>query len=573
MMETPLIMRHLFEYSQIYYPQKEIVTRTPDGEFRYTYRDFGERTRRLSSALAKLGVERGDRVGTFAWNHHRHLEAYFAIPCMGAVLHTINIRLSPEHITYIVNHAEDKVLLVDEGLLPLLEPLADQLQSVKAFIIMGEGGVQLDGEDAAGSGAGEGGAGGKGRIGAGGSESGASDRARNTPLQPAYSYEALLTEGDPAFSYPDDLEENAPMGMCYTSATTGNPKGVVYSHRGIYLHTMATGLANTMALSESDVIMPIVPMFHANAWGLPFAAVWFGAKMVLPGPAPSPSALLSLIAKEGVTVAAGVPTVWLGLLQEVETHPEQKLALRTVLCGGSAAPPALIQAYEQHGIPFQHAYGMTETSPLATFARLQTYQTALSPEEQLSIRATQGMLVPGLEVRVVKDDEDDEDVAWDGREMGELLLRGPWIADGYYNDERSQDAFRDGWLHTGDVATIDEEGFVRLVDRTKDLVKSGGEWISSVDLENALMAHPAVFEAAVVGVPHPKWDERPLAFVVFKPGQSAAKEELLNSLRSRFAKWWIPDDILIIDEIPKTSVGKFMKRTLREEYQGHYAGV
>lgn len=570
MMNTPLLMKQLFEYSQTYFPRKEIVSRTTQGVFRYTYKDFGNRVRRLSSALAKLGVARGDRVGTFAWNHHRHLEAYFAVPCMGAVLHTINLRLSPEHLTYIVNHAEDKVLLIDESLLPLLESLRDKMPSVQAFIIMSDSQGAASPAAQAGSGAAmQPASPSQPAATSSASRTGQTAAAASTTLQPAYFYEDLLLDADPTFPYPDDLDDTSPMGMCYTSATTGNPKGVIYSHRGTYLHSMVLGLANTFGLSERDAVLPIVPMFHANAWGFPFAAVWFGAKMVLPGPAPTPRNLIDLMVQEGVTLGAGVPTVWLGVLRELDEHP-QKLPLRTILCGGSAAPPALIQAYEErHKIPFAHAYGMTETSPLATFARMKSYQEDLSPEERLGIRATQGMLVPGLEMRLMKDGGD---AAWDGQEMGELLLRGPWIADEYYNDSRSREAFQEGWLRTGDVATVDDEGFVKLVDRTKDLVKSGGEWISSVDLENALMAHPAVFEAAVVGVPHEKWDERPLAFVVFKPGQSASNEDLLEFLRSRFAKWWVPDDVLVIDEIPKTSVGKFMKRSLREQYHRHYLG-
>lgn len=533
-MNTPLLLEHLFEYGETYYPKKEIVSRTHEGTIRYTYAEFAQRTRRLSSALAKLGVEPGDRVGTFAWNDHRHLEAYFAIPCMGSVLHTVNIRLAPDQIAYIINHAEDKVLLVDAGLAKLLEPIRDKLPTVKAFVLMGD---QINPSDSV--------------------------------LQPAYSYETLLAESSPEFTYPTNLDENSPMGMCYTSATTGNPKGVVYSHRGIYLHSMSMGLANSSALSESDTVMPVVPMFHANAWGMPFAAIWFGAKVVLPGPAPTPAILLDLIAQERVTVAAGVPTVWLGFLQELESRP-QPLALRMVLCGGSAAPASLIRAYEErHGIPFVHAYGMTETSPLATFSRLKSYQQSLPEAERLKIRASQGLLVPGLAMRLVNEQGD---VPWDGTQMGELLLRGPWIADEYYHDERTKDTFVEGWLHTGDVATVDPEGFVRLVDRTKDLIKSGGEWISSVDLENAIMGHPAVLEAAVVGVAHPKWDERPLAFVVLKPNQKVTKEELHDFLKDQFAKWWLPDDVVFLEEIPKTSVGKFMKRALRERYHNYLSG-
>ncbi len=534
MMNYQLTLRSILERGERLFPKKEIVSRTASGIFRYTYAAYGQRTRRLSSALASLGVKRGERVATFAWNHHRHLEAYFAIPCMGAVLHTINIRLSPEHIAYIVNHAEDSILLVDEDLLPVIEKVHDQLSTIRAYVIMTD-----------------------------------KPELPETALRPVYSYEQLLEQGDPCYAYPEDIDENAPMGMCYTSATTGNPKGVVYSHRGVFLHSMVFGMADTVGLSENDTTMPIVPMFHANAWGIPFTSVWLGSKQVLPGPAPTPAVLLDLIQQEKVTLAAGVPTVWLGILKGLEEGQYDISSLRAVLCGGAAAPRGMIKAYEEtHGIPFIHGYGMTETTPLAISSRLKSYQRSLSQDEVLTIRSKQGILVPGLEMRIVGQNGD---VAWDGEEMGELLLRGPWIASEYYNDHRSAEAFVDGWLHTGDVAVIDEEGIVKLVDRTKDLIKSGGEWISSVDLENALMAHPAVFEASVVGIPHPKWDERPVAFVVLKAAnrESVEKQELLDFLKGQFAKWWLPDDVVFLEEIPKTSVGKFMKRSLREQYKDH----
>jgi len=523
------------ERANRFFPKKEIVTRTTNGVFRYTYRDFYERVVRLGNALQRLGIKKGDRVATFAWNHHRHLEAYFAIPCMGAVLHTVNIRLSGEHIAYILNHAEDRLLLLDESLIPVIEPLREQCKTVKGYIIMTD-----------------------------------KPELPPTSLQPAYHYEQLLAEADATPCFPEDIDENDPMGMCYTSATTGMPKGVVYTHRGIYLHTLTVGLADTLGLSERDTIMPVVPMFHVNAWGMPFAATFFGMKQVYPGVAPTPNDLLQLIQDEGVTISAGVPTVWIGIMQELEKGQYDISHFKTAICGGSAAPKAMIQAFEEkYGITMLHAYGMTETSPLATVARLKSYQESLPPEERLNIRATQGLLVPGLEFRVVGENGD---VAWNDQEMGELWLRGNWIADEYYRDERTKDTFVDGWLHTGDVATVDEEGFIRLVDRTKDLVKSGGEWISSVDLENALMAHPAVLEAAVIAVPHPKWHERPLACVVVKPGfeGQVSKEELLDFIRPYFAKWWIPDDVVFLPEIPKTSVGKFLKRGLREQFREYF---
>ncbi|WP_066316739.1 long-chain fatty acid--CoA ligase [Bacillus sp. FJAT-29814] len=532
MMVTPLTMTQMLERAERYFPKKQVVSRTESGIQRFTYKQIGERTRRLSDALTKLGVEKGDRVGTLAWNHHRHLEAYFGIPCIGAVLHTINIRLSPQHISYIINHAEDKVLLVDSDILPLLEKSASELKTVKAFIIMTD-----------------------------------KKELPETTLAPVYHYEDLLAEANPNFQYPNDINETDPAGMCYTSATTGNPKGVVYSHRGIFLHSMAFGLADTAAISENDIAMTVVPMFHANAWGMPFAGVWFGATLVLPGPYFTPKLLAELIQQEKVTITGGVPTIWLGLLKELEEGSYDMSSLRGILCGGSAAPKGMIKAFEQkYNVPFMHAYGMTETSPLAVFSKLKSYQEELDYEEKLEIRAKQGVLVPGLEMKIVGKDGE---VAWDGKEMGELCLRGSWIASEYYKDERTLDAFHDGWLHTGDVVTIDEEGFIKIVDRTKDLIKSGGEWISSVDLENALMAHEAVFEAAVVAVPHEKWQERPVGCVVLKDAYKGkvTKDDLLEFLAPQFAKWWIPDDILFFEEIPKTSVGKFLKMALRDQVQ------
>jgi fatty-acyl-CoA synthase len=532
MMQTALTMTQMIERAEKYFPKKKVVSRTASGIHRFTYKQIAERTRRLADSLAKLGVSKGERIGTMAWNHHRHLEAYFAIPCMGAVLHTINIRLSPQHISYIINHAEDKVLLVDPDILPLLEKCSSELKSVKAFIIMTD-----------------------------------EKELPKTTLSPVYHYENLLSEADPNFQYPDDIDENDPAGMCYTSATTGNPKGVVYSHRGIFLHSMALGLADSAAISEKDIALPVVPMFHANAWGMPFSAVWFGTSLVLPGPYFTPKLLAELIEQERVTITAGVPTIWLGLLKELDEGSYDMSSLRGVLCGGSAAPKGMIKSYEQrHNIPFMHAYGMTETSPLVVISNLKSYQEELDAEERLEIRAKQGILVPGLDLKVVGKEGE---VQWDGKEMGELCIKGPWIASEYYKDERTKDAFREGWLHTGDVVTIDEEGFVKIVDRTKDLIKSGGEWISSVDLENALMAHEAVFEAAVVAVPHEQLQERPIGCVVLKETYKGktTKEELFDFLKPQFAKWWIPDDILFLNEIPKTSVGKFLKMTLRDQVQ------
>lgn len=538
MMNTPLVMTQMIERAEKFFPKKQVISRTSSGIQKFTYKEMGERTRRLASALQKLGVKVGDKVGTLAWNHHRHLEAYFAIPCSGAILHTINIRLSPKHVSYIINHAKDKVLLIDDDVLPLLEQCKDELKTVEAFIIMTD-----------------------------------KDELPTTPLSPVYHYEELLKEGDPTFSFVNDLDENTPAGMCYTSATTGNPKGVYYSHRGIVLHSLALGLADGGAICEKDTAMPVVPMFHVNAWGIPFAAVWFGSNIVLPGPYFTPKILAELIEKEKVTIAAGVPTIWLGLLKELEEGNYDMSHVRSFLCGGSAAPKGMIMAYEKKfNIPFMHAYGMTETSPLALIARLKSDQEERSEEEIYELKAKQGILVPGLEMKVIGKDGE---VKWDGKEMGELCLRGPWIASEYVDDERTNEAFKDGWLYTGDVVTVDEDGFVKIVDRTKDIIKSGGEWISSVDLENALMTHEAVFEAAVVAVPHEKWQERPIACVVLKEAyrDKVTKEDLYEYLKPQFAKWWLPDEIIFMEEIPKTSVGKFLKRTLRDQVKTMMAGV
>jgi fatty-acyl-CoA synthase len=535
MMNVPFRVTSMLEHAERYFAKKEVTSRTMSGIRKFSYQEIGERTRRLSSALKRLGVLKGERIGTLAWNHHRHLEAYFAIPGVEAVLHTINIRLSPQHIAYIINHADDQILMIDQDILPLVEHLKDHIPNVKAFILMTD-----------------------------------EDELPKSPLQPLYHYEKLLETGDSAYEFPQNVDENDPVGMCYTSATTGNPKGVTYTHRSTVLHSMALGLADGGAVSESDVCMPVVPMFHVNAWGLPYAATWFGSKQVMPGPQFTPKLLAELIEMEKVTVTAGVPTIWMGLLRELDEKSYETSTLRAVLCGGSAAPKGMIKAFqEKHNIPFRHAYGMTETSPLVISTRLKTYQEDLDDETKLDYQAKQGYVVQGVEMKVIGANGE---VKWDGNEMGELLLRSNWIADEYYNDDRTEGMFVDGWLHTGDVVTVDEEGFVKIVDRTKDLIKSGGEWISSVDLENAIMAYPEVFEASVIAVPHPEWQERPLACVVLKPEAKgkAAKEDILEYLKPQFAKWWIPDDIVFMDEIPKTSVGKFLKRTLRDQLKDHY---
>lgn len=534
-MNHALTVGAMMEHAETFFPKKEVISQTHDKIHRLTYKEIGKRTRCLMSALDRLGIKKGDRVGTLAWNTHRHLEIYFAAPGIGAVLHTINIRLTPEHIAYIINHAEDQILFVDEDILPLVDKLQHHLKTVKAYIVMTD-----------------------------------KDELPTNNLPNVYSYEDLIMNGNENYEYIKDIDENDPAGMCYTSATTGKPKGVLYSHRAIALHSYALGLADTAALSESDVAMAVVPQFHVNAWGLPFACTWFGSTQVLPGPRFTPERLASFIEDFRVTVTAGVPTIWLGLLKELEQKEYDVSSLRGVLCGGSAAPIGMIRAFEEkHRIPFFHAYGATETTPLATYSRLKSYQQDISEEEKIIEKTRQGILIPGLEMKVVGDEGE---IPWDNETMGELLLRGPWIADSYYNDERSEKAFTDGWFHTGDVVTVDEEGTIKIVDRTSDLIKSGGEWISSVELENVLMAHDAVFEACVVAMPDEKWQERPIACVVLHDNyvDKTSKEELLDFLRPQFAKFWIPDDVLFVEEIPKSSVGKFLKRELRRSVLEHY---
>ena len=530
MQDYPLTITHLFERAEKYHADKTIVTATATGRERTTYGAWAERTRRLGGVLDNLGVSVNGRVGTFAWNTARHLELYFAAPCSNRVLHTLNIRLFPEQLTYIVNHAEDEVIFVDRSLLGLLAPLLKTFETVKHLVLMDDG---------------------KGDI--------PSDLT-DIPMQ---DYEELLAAASPvSFAVTDERQASS---MCYTSGTTGNPKGVVYSHRSTFVHTMGAMTVDSLGACERDVILPVVPMFHANSWGLAHAAVASGAALVMPGPDLSGKAIADLIVDERVTVAAGVPTIWMAVLPELKGRDTS--SLRAIPCGGSAVPKALSEAYRaQTGLPILQAWGMTETSPIAAVCILRGADLELPDDEQAELRTTVGRINFGVEARVVEPGTTDP-LPWDGETSGELQCAGPWITGTYYNDERAGESFTpDGWLRTGDVATVDPIGRIRLVDRTKDLIKSGGEWISSVEIENELMAHPSIREAAVVGVPHPRWSERPLACVVLETGQSLTKDEVLDYVRPRLAKWQIPDDVVFIDEVPKTSVGKFSKKTLRDRF-------
>jgi fatty-acyl-CoA synthase len=509
MMDYPLLVRHVAERAATVFGTREVVSRTADGTERSSYAQVVERARRLASALTELGIRPGDRVATFAWNSTRHLELYLAVPSMGAVLHTLNIRLHEDDLRYIVGHAEDRVVFVDASLADAMP----RFEGVEHEVLM------LDGP---------------------GSREGALD------------YERLIEEGDPGFEFPD-LDEGAAAAMCYTSGTTGRPKGVLYSHRSTVLHSLGVLSADAIGMRERDTVMPVVPMFHANAWGIPYAAALVGARQVFPGPNLAPDALAELIAAERVTRSAGVPTIWQGMLQ-LEPPPDLS-SLVEIKCGGSAVPESLIRAFdERFRVPIVQGWGMTETSPLAATSRLPS-DVDLTEDEAYALRASQGRVLPLVEFRI------DEDAG------GELQVRGPWIARAYYNDPEGADKFTpDGWLRTGDVAEVREGSYIRLVDRTKDLVKSGGEWISSVDLENAIMAHPDVLEAAVIAVPDERWGERPCACVVASDGAALDADGVRAFLQESVAKWWLPERIEFVDEVPKTSVGKFDKKALRARF-------
>jgi fatty-acyl-CoA synthase len=521
MMDGELTLDHLVERAEKCFSSIEVVSRRPDKSIhRTTFGAVCSRARRLAEALARWGLRPGDRVASLMWNHAVHLELYLGVPLAGGVVHTLNLRLHPDDLTYIINHAEDRVLVVDEVLLPLVEKFRARVRLERVVVVPSSGGGE---------------------------------------------YEALLATATGQWT-PPVLRETDAAGMCYTSGTTGQPKGVVYSHRSSALHAFGTCLADTLAISHCDTLLPVVPLFHANAWGLPHAATMMGTKLVLPGPHLDATSLLELMQSERVTIAAGVPTVWMAILEALEKEPGRwKLVpdLRMVV-GGSAAPEAMIRAFDKHGLRVVHAWGMTEMSPVGSVSHLGPDARALSEDERYSARARQGRPAPWVDIRAVGDAGE---VPWDGVTVGELHVRGPWVASGYYRNQEAMDRWTDdGWFRTGDVVSIDRSGSIRVCDRSKDLIKSGGEWISSVDLENALMAHPCVREAAVVAVPHPKWAERPLAAVVLRDGTVVSASELRDFLAPRFASFWLPEAYVFVESIPRTSAGKFLKSALRERF-------
>ncbi len=530
-----LILPAILRRAEALYEPKEIVTRKPDKSFhRYTYADFVRRAKKLAVALGGLGLQKSDRVATLAWNNHQHLEAYFGVPCAGLVLHTINPRLSADDITYIINHAEDRVLLVDETMLGLLDGFRDRV-NLDHVLVLSTGGAAPQGLE---------------------------------------SYEELLSGADEdRFEYPD-LDENDAAAMCYTSGTTGRPKGALYSHRAICLHSMASAMTEMLGIAEHDVVMPIVPMFHVNAWGLPFTSTLVGAKQVLPGPHLDPESLLENMANERVTVTAGVPTIFFGILDKLDEEPGayDLTSVRAMIIGGSAAPEGMIRAFEErHNLHVVHAWGMTETTPLGTVCSLSSQMDEAPEDERYRLRATQGRPGAFIEIRARGDQGF---VPWDGKSMGELEVRGPWVSGAYFNTEEDSDKFtEDGWFRTGDIVTIEPSGYVEIQDRTKDLIKSGGEWISSVALENSLMAHEAVAEAAVIAVSHERWGERPLGVVVLKEGAEASQEELFSFLAADYPKWSLPDAIEFVEEIPHTATGKALKMALRERFRDYTPAV
>ena len=533
MMQQPLLIASLLRHAERHHGAQEVVSRRVEGDIhRCTYAELAARSRRLAQALAALGVGNGSRVGTIAWNGYRHLELYYAVSGSGAVLHTLNPRLHADQLVWIADHAEDQVLCFDLSFLPLVEAVASRLATVKHFVLMTDRGHM----------------------------------PADSKIPGLLCYEDLIdSQADDHFDWPE-FDEQTASSLCYTSGTTGHPKGVLYSHRSTVLHTMASALPDALNISARDVVLPVVPMFHVNAWGLPYSACLVGAKLVFPGPGLDGKSLHELFESEGVTVSAGVPTVWQGLLAHVTSNGLKFSTMRRTIIGGSACPPAMMSAFEDtFGVQVIHAWGMTELSPIGTVGILKGPQLKLPVEQRRAIQAKQGRGVFGIDMKIVG--EDGQELPWDGQASGELLVRGHWVVDRYIRGDQSP--LIDGWFPTGDVATIDADGFMNITDRAKDVIKSGGEWIGSIDIENIAMAHPAVLMAACIAARHPKWDERPLLVVVKKPGTELTRDALLGFFEGKIAKWWTPDDVVFVDAIPLGATGKMLKHRLREQFQDH----
>jgi len=537
MMHQSLLISSIVQFAARHYGATEIVSRRVEADLqgalhRYTYRDCERRARRVALALQGLGVRPGERVGTLAWNGYRHLELYYGVSGSGAVLHTINPRLHPEQIAYIVNHAEDRVLCFDLTFLPLVEAIAASCPTVRAFVLM-------------------------------------SDRAHMpaaTAIPDLLCYEDLLDAADGDYDWPQ-LDENAAASLCYTSGTTGNPKGALYSHRSTVLHAYASALPNVLNVGAADTVLPVVPMFHVNAWGLPYSVLLSGAKLVLPGAQLDGKSLYDLFEAEGVTFSAGVPTVWLGLINYALQNGLRFSTFRRTVIGGSSCPPAMMDTLIDHfGVQVIHGWGMTEMSPLGTTGGLLAKHRALPVEQQRAVLQKQGHAIYGVDMKIV--DDAGHELPWDGQAAGHLMVKGPWIIARYFKDEGG-DPLQDGWFPTGDVATIDPDGFMQITDRSKDVIKSGGEWIGSIDIENIAMAHPAVLQAACIAVPHPKWDERPLLLVVPRPGQALGREAMLDWFEGKIAKFWMPDDVVFVEALPIGGTGKVQKNKLREQFKAY----
>ena len=537
MQSQPMLISSLIEFAARHHADAEIVSRRVEGDIhRYTYKDLAGRARQLAHAIDALGLAKGERVASLAWNGYRHMEMYFGVSGSGRVLHTINPRLHPEQIAWIINHAEDKALCFDLSFLPLIQAVHAKCPLVQKWVVLCD-----------------------------------ADRVpADTGIPGLVSYETWIAPHSTQYQWPQ-LDENTASSMCYTSGTTGNPKAALYSHRSSTLHAYAAALPDVMCLSARDSVLPVVPMFHVNAWGIPYSAALTGCKLVFPGPALDGKSVYELIEAEGVTFAAGVPTVWQMLLGHMKPAGLRFSKLKRTVIGGSACPPAMITAFQDdYGVDVLHAWGMTEMSPLGTLCTLKNKHLTLSKDEQMKLLQKQGRAIYGVEMKIVNDAGDEQ--PWDGKSYGDLLVRGPWIIDSYYKGTGSplvKGADGYGWFPTGDVATIDPDGFMQITDRSKDVIKSGGEWISSIDIENIAMAHPAVAMAACIGMPHPKWDERPIVAVAKKPGAEVTREELLQFFEGKAAKWQVPDDVVFVDAIPLGATGKMLKTKLREDLKDY----